>query len=201
MSGTGLRRRGKGGKGASSETPLLARGTDADSADEALGDDVQQTPSQSIQADHEDREEWDGEGASDVESEYGDGGDDDEEWTEEDEQNYQAMRAKFEQEAAQRAPDETWLLLLAVVGFLVCGGIAAVLPKYTGIEKDYVMASGMFLLIGYVSFMNFVAPLIGCTKQDSIDDDDLSGSTIFVVASSVGILIGGLVSTVVRILL
>lgn len=129
MSGTGLRRRGKGGKGASSETPLLARGTDADSADEALGDGVQQTPSQSIQADHEDREEWDGEGASDVESEYGDDGDDDEEWTEEDEQNYQAMRAKFEQEAAQRAPDETWLLLLAVVGFLVCGGIAAVLPK------------------------------------------------------------------------
>lgn len=63
------------------------------------------------------------------------------------------------------------------------------------------MASGMFLLIGYVSFMNFVAPLIGCTKQDSIDDDDISGSTIFVVASSVGILIGGLVSTVVRILL
>ena len=201
MESSGLRRRGgKGSEAAEDET----RSLDQDTMSPGPPSDGEE---------YSDEEQYYRD--SDSEGSIGE----DVEWTEEDEAEYQKRKAEFEVEA----PDDTWMLLAALLGFLACGTAAAFIPKYvvpacasprpsaaaqcpvllrryTGLEKDYVMAAGMFLMIGYVTYLNFIAPLLGCTKADG-EDDDISPSSVFIVASSMGVLIGGLMSSAVQVLL
>ncbi len=58
------------------------------------------------------------------------GGSDSEGWTEEQEANYRKMRAAFEEDLEQRKQGEDWLFVFAFLGFLVCGTIAAFVPKF-----------------------------------------------------------------------
>jgi hypothetical protein len=40
------------------------------------------------------------------------------------------MRAAFDEELQQRKQGEDWIFVFALLGFLVCGGVAAFLPKF-----------------------------------------------------------------------
>lgn len=53
-------------------------------------------------------------------------------------------------------------------------------------------------LIAFVGYMTFLAPLLGCAKADDADDDDFSPSIIFVIGSTIGVMVGGLLSGVVK---
>jgi len=68
-------------------------------------------------------------GFSDVSSGSMPLGSDSEGWTEEQEADYHKMRAAFEEEQQQRKEGEDWIFVFALIGFLVCGTVAALLPK------------------------------------------------------------------------
>ena len=56
-------------------------------------------------------------------------GSDSEGWTEEQEADYRKMRAAFEEDLQQRKEGEDWIFVFALIGFLVCGVAAALVPK------------------------------------------------------------------------
>jgi hypothetical protein len=60
------------------------------------------------------------------------------------------------------------------------------------------MAGGMGSLIAFVSYITFIAPLLGCSREDGADDDDFNTSTIFVIGCTIGVMVGGLLSGVVK---
>ncbi len=60
------------------------------------------------------------------------------------------------------------------------------------------MAGGMVSLIGFVGYVTFLAPLLGCAKEDNPEDDDFNPSIIFVIGSTIGVMVGGLLSGVVK---
>jgi len=53
-------------------------------------------------------------------------------------------------------------------------------------------------LIGFVGYTTFLAPLLGCAKADNPDDDEFNPSIIFVIGSAMGVMVGGLLSGVVK---